>query len=145
MASKRKTPPTPLVEIRLKRVYDKPAASDGSRVLVDRLWPRGLTKRAAAIDVWAKELAPSHELRRWFGHTAHRYEEFQRRYTSELSGSVERGRRLLDELRDSTITLLYGAKDTRQNNAVVLVDWLQDIAKHSSLTGIELVNEGENE
>jgi uncharacterized protein YeaO (DUF488 family) len=107
-------------DIRLKRAYDPPAPEDGVRVLVDRLWPRGLRKTDAAIDRWLKDIAPSTELRRWFGHDPDRWDEFRRRYRHELSAHAE----LLDELRAlaraGTVTLVYAAKDERHNDAVVL-------------------------
>jgi uncharacterized protein YeaO (DUF488 family) len=111
-------------DFRLKRAYDPPSPEDGRRVLVDRLWPRGLRKADAAIDRWLKDIAPSVELRRWFGHDPSRWDEFQRRYRSELSGHVA----LLDELRaqarDVPVTLIYAARDDRHNHAVVLRDVL---------------------
>jgi uncharacterized protein YeaO (DUF488 family) len=112
------------LDVRLKRAYAPPAAGDGVRVLVDRLWPRGLRKADAAIDRWAKELAPSTELRRWFGHDPGRWDEFCRRYRSELSAHTD----LLDELRamarKGPLTLVYAARDEQHNDAVVLRDVL---------------------
>ena len=109
--------------IKLKRAYQAAEESDGVRVLVDSLWPRGVTKQRAAIDWWAKELAPSAELRRWFGHEPERFPEFKRRYTAELHGNVA-----LDKLRElvasQVVTLVYGAKDTEHNQAVVLAELL---------------------
>lgn len=106
--------------VRLKRAYESPAAGDGHRVLVDRLWPRGVKKADAAIDLWAKELAPSTELRKWFGHDPARWEEFRRRYSEE----IDKHRDELDRLRDvalkGVITLVYAAHDELHNDAVVL-------------------------
>ncbi len=106
-------------EIRLKRAYEKPSKADGTRVLVDRIWPRGISKDDAAVDHWLKEVAPSTELRKWFGHDAERWEEFRRRYREELQDNSA-----LDELRkiaeSGTTTLVYGAKDEEHNQAVVL-------------------------
>jgi uncharacterized protein YeaO (DUF488 family) len=106
--------------IQLKRVYEKPSQDDGFRVLVDRLWPRGLTKKKAAIDLWLKELAPSTELRKWFAHDPDKWKEFQTRYRKELRDKKP----LLDELRQRaaghTVTLAYGARDEEHNEAVVL-------------------------
>ncbi|MCC6238137.1 MAG: DUF488 domain-containing protein [Dehalococcoidia bacterium] len=113
--------------IAIKRVYDPPAAEDGQRVLVDRLWPRGISKARIQIDAWIRDLAPSTELRRWFNHDPARWEEFQRRYREELR-APERAA-LLDDLaaraRAQRVTLLYGARDTEHNEAVVLRDLLE--------------------
>lgn len=110
--------------IRLKRAYLPPAPEDGLRVLVDRLWPRGISKSDAKIDRWMKELAPSSELRRWFGHDPSRWDEFRRRYEAELSQRAD----LLDELRElaqnGPLTLVFGARDELHNQAVVLRDLL---------------------
>src|SRR3954453_21579028 len=112
------------LDIRLKRAYEPPAVTDGTRVLVDRLWPRGLTKKEAAIDRWLREIAPSTELRRWFGHDPGRWHEFQRRYAVELEHHGE----LMDELvrlaRQGTLTLIFGARDEEHNDAVVLRELL---------------------
>ncbi len=103
----------------LKRAYDAPSPSDGMRVLVDRLWPRGLAKAKAAIDLWLKEVGPSTELREWFGHDPARWEEFQHRYRAELKQNPA-----MDELRDLVskhhVTLVYSARDTEHNQALVL-------------------------
>jgi uncharacterized protein YeaO (DUF488 family) len=111
-------------DVRIKRAYDEPASEDGVRVLVDRLWPRGLKKQEAAIDQWLRELAPSDALRRWFGHAPDRWEEFRRRYLAELSFQPE----LVDELREKAwqgrLTLVYAARDELHNQAVVLRDLL---------------------
>ena len=107
-------------EVRIKRAYDPPTAEDGLRVLVDRLWPRGLKRDKAKVDLWLRDLAPSAELRRWFGHDAARWTEFQERYRAELAGNA-----VLDDLRTllrqgKPVTLLFAARDTEHNNAVVL-------------------------
>jgi uncharacterized protein YeaO (DUF488 family) len=106
--------------IRLKRAYESPAAEDGTRILVDRLWPRGVKKATAEIDMWAKDIAPSTELRQWFGHETDRWGEFRRRYVAEL----ERKTDLINELRalarNGPITLVFGAHDQMHNDAVVL-------------------------
>ena len=104
---------------RIKRVYEKPAATDGMRVLVDRLWPRGLKKTDAKIDLWLKDVAPSTELRRWFGHEPERFSEFKRRYNKELSKEAFAELRKLG--RGKTVTLLYGARDPEMNQAAVLL------------------------
>ena len=106
--------------IRLKRVYESASSEDGIRILVDRLWPRGLRKEDAAVDRWLKEIAPSTELRQWFGHDPVRWPEFRRRYTAELRQHTT----MLDEIRElakqGTVTLVFGAHDEQHNNAVVL-------------------------
>ncbi|HTK12533.1 MAG TPA: DUF488 domain-containing protein [Xanthobacteraceae bacterium] len=107
-------------EIRLKRVYQKPAASDGTRVLVDRLWPRGMKKENAAIDLWFKEIAPSTELRKWFGHDPDRWAEFRRRYMMELREHPERLAELRKLARSGPLTLVYAAHDELHNDAVVV-------------------------
>jgi uncharacterized protein YeaO (DUF488 family) len=108
---------------RIKRVYEKPSRSDGLRVLVDRLWPRGLKKADAAIDLWMKEVAPSTELRRWFGHDPERFTEFKRRYRKELSKDAFAELRSLG--RGKIVTLLYGARDPEMNQAAVLLALLR--------------------
>lgn len=106
--------------IRLKRAYEKPVPDDGTRVLIDRLWPRGVTKAEAAIDQWAKDLAPSTELRQWFGHDPRRWEEFRRRYAEELHQHADELERLRAMARKGPVTLVYGARDDEHNNAVVM-------------------------
>ncbi|HJQ62251.1 MAG TPA: DUF488 family protein [Burkholderiales bacterium] len=109
----------------LKRAYEAPSASDGMRVLVDRLWPRGLSKEQLAVDFWLKEAAPSDALRRWYGHQPSRWKSFAEKYRAELEQRADL-LRLLDELRRrGRVTLLYGARDTARNNAVVLQDVLE--------------------
>jgi uncharacterized protein YeaO (DUF488 family) len=104
--------------IKLKRVYEESAATDGTRVLVDRLWPRGLKKADAAIDRWMKDLAPSPELRRWFGHDPARWEEFRRRYSAEVRAHAELLQELRDLARSGPVTLLFAARDETHNEAV---------------------------
>ena len=113
------------VPIRLKRVYDPPSPSDGVRVLVDRLWPRGLKKEDAALDRWDRDIAPSNELRKEFGHDHSRWDEFKARYFAELDANPEPVKRLAREARKGTLTLLYAARDTEKNNAVALREYLQ--------------------
>ncbi|HVB61531.1 MAG TPA: DUF488 domain-containing protein [Ktedonobacteraceae bacterium] len=114
-------------EVAIKRVYEQPEADDGKRILVDRLWPRGLSKEKAQLTLWMKEIAPSDELRRWFGHDPEKYAEFRRRYEAELASSAAR-RDKLAELRalarEGHVTLVFAAHDTEHNNAVVLRDLL---------------------
>lgn len=107
-------------DIRIKRVYDKPNKQDGRRILVDRLWPRGLTKEKAKIDLWLKDIAPSPELRNWFGHDPDKWPEFEKRYLVELKRNREAVKLLKEELDKGTATLVYGAKDEEHNAAVVL-------------------------
>ena len=109
----------------VKRVYDPPAPGDGRRFLVDRLWPRGVKKEALKLDGWLKEVAPSDELRRWFGHDPAKWEEFQRRYFAELEAKPEAWRPLLEAARQGTVTLLFGARDEAHNNAVALKAFLE--------------------
>ena len=108
--------------IALKRVYDEPAPDDGTRVLVERLWPRGISKERAHIDLWLKEVAPSHELRTWFGHDPEKFVEFRRRYETELASGP--GQEALTRLRElakhGPVTLVFAARDTEHTNAVVL-------------------------
>ena len=113
------------MDVRLKRAYEPPAASDGYRVLIDRLWPRGVRRDEAQLDAWAKELAPSGELRRWFAHDPERFDEFRRRYTAELAAHEEKLRELRRRARNGTLTLVYGAHDKEHNDAVVLAGILR--------------------
>ncbi|MEJ5922220.1 DUF488 domain-containing protein [Bifidobacterium thermophilum] len=114
-------------DVRIRRVYEEPSADDGLRVLVDRLWPRGRSKQSAHVDVWIKDIAPSKELRTWFGHIPERFDEFASRYREELDANPEAVchlRELIDG--HPRVTLLYGAKDNERNNAVVLRKYLLD-------------------
>lgn len=113
-------------DVQLKRAYDPPAPDDGTRVLVDRLWPRGVRKSAAGIDHWLKEVAPSHELRRWFGHDPARWSEFRRRYEAELKQHPEALEELKALARQGRLTLVYSAHDAAHNQAVVLKELLGD-------------------
>ncbi len=106
--------------LRLKRVYEPPVRTDGRRILVDRLWPRGLSKEKAAIDEWLKDIAPSTELRRWFGHDPEKWREFQRRYRQELKTREELVREIAKLASRGPVTLVYGARDEEHNDAVVL-------------------------
>ncbi|MGA7748570.1 MAG: DUF488 domain-containing protein [Gallionella sp.] len=108
------------MKIRIKRVYVQPDKDDGRRILVDRLWPRGLTKEKASVDLWLKDIAPSTELRKWFGHDPKRWEEFKQKYLAELKGNSEQIRLLKQELGRGAVTLVYGAKDEEHNEAVVI-------------------------
>jgi uncharacterized protein YeaO (DUF488 family) len=115
--------------IRIKRAYDAAEAGDGRRFLVDRLWPRGVRKEALPLDGWLKDVAPGDELRRWFGHDPDRWPEFQRRYRAELDANADGWRPLLQAARAGDVTLVYGARDTDHNNAVVLRDYLTERLK----------------
>ena len=106
--------------IQLKRVYEKPSRKDGLRILVDRLWPRGLTKEHAAVNLWLKDLAPSTQLRKWFGHDPARWKEFQTRYRKELCQNKEAVELLKEKSKKHTVTLVYGARDEKHNEALVL-------------------------
>jgi len=114
-------------EISIKRIYEKPDSGDGYRILVDRLWPRGVSKEAAHIDEWAKELGPSDELRKWFGHVPEKFPEFSAKYKRELKSQTEALKRIRKFSNSKKICLLYGAKDEKHNQAVVLKSVLESI------------------
>lgn len=111
--------------VRIKRAYEPAEPGDGYRVLIDRLWPRGVAKDAAHLHEWARELAPSSDLRRWFGHDPERFDEFRRRYLDELAAHEEKVRELRKLARRRTVTLVYGARDETHNDAVVLADLIR--------------------
>ena len=111
--------------IQLKRVYEEPSPHDGYRVLVERLWPRGLTKARVAVDLWLKEVAPSPELRKWFGHDPARWEEFQERYRQELREKNDAVQLLRQKANEGTVTLVYAARDEEHNGARVLTRFFQ--------------------
>jgi uncharacterized protein YeaO (DUF488 family) len=111
--------------IRVKRAYEPASSKDGARFLVDRLWPRGLTKTDLKLDGWLKEAAPSDGLRRWFSHDPEKWVEFRRRYSAELDGKPETWQPILEAARKGPITLLFGAKDRAHNNAVALKSYLE--------------------
>ena len=113
------------MKIGLKRAYDLPAGSDGSRLLVDRLWPRGVSKQRLRLDGWLRGLAPSDELRRWFGHDPLKWEEFKRRYFRELEACPEEVAALRSRLEQGRVTLVYAASDEHYNNAVALKEYLE--------------------
>ena len=110
---------------KIKRTYDRPVRGDGRRILVERLWPRGMRKEALAADAWMKDVAPSTELRQWFGHQVKRWEGFQRRYRKELSANPDAWEPILNAAGRGTVTLLYSAHDVLHNGAVVLRDFLE--------------------
>ncbi|MBI4966180.1 MAG: DUF488 domain-containing protein [Desulfomonile tiedjei] len=111
--------------IRVKRVYDTPEDQDGYRVLVDRLWPRGIKKENARIDEWVKEISPSNELRKWYGHDPEKWEEFKRRYFMELRDHLETVEHLGKRASEATVTFLFSSKELRINNAVALKEYVE--------------------
>ena len=110
----------------VKRIYEPPASDDGQRVLVDRIWPRGVSKQHAALTLWLKDIAPSDDLREWFGHEPARWAEFQNRYRAELDGNSDAVAELRALLSEGRVTLLYGAHDEAHNNAVALAGYLRE-------------------
>lgn len=120
--------------LKMKRIYEEPSAEDGRRVLVDRVWPRGVSKEKAQLDEWMKAIAPSTDLRKWFGHRPERFAEFTERYERELGQSMERqeaANRLRDWEEEGTVTLVYAAKDEVHNHVVVLRDFINDNERES--------------
>jgi len=113
------------MKIRIKRVYEQPDKDDGVRILVDRLWPRGLTKEKAAVDLWLKEIAPSTELRKWFGHDPEKWKSFRGRYETEIRHNYDLVKVLKDKAKGRTLTLVYGARDQKHNEALVLKRFLE--------------------
>lgn len=113
--------------IKLKRIYEKYSEDDGYRILVDRLWPRGISKAGAHLDLWLKEIAPTTELRKWFGHDVAKWEEFKKKYLAELTSNPSL--KTLENLskREKVVTLLYGARDTEHNEALVIRDYLRSL------------------
>lgn len=122
---------TSKITFRVKRVYDPPARSDGCRLLVDRIWPRGLSKDSAALDGWIKEVGPSTELRKWFGHEPAKWDSFRKKYFKELDRRQEVIEELLDACSKRTVTLLFGAKESEHNNAVALKEYLEKYLESS--------------
>ncbi|MCL4479831.1 MAG: DUF488 domain-containing protein [Deltaproteobacteria bacterium] len=113
--------------VRIKRIYDKPSETDGFRILVDRLWPRGMSKKDAKVGLWLKEIAPGDNLRKWFGHDPEKWYEFKRRYFKELDSLTEKQDLLnviIEYSRKGAVTLLYAAKDEDHNNAVAIMEYL---------------------
>lgn len=113
--------------IRIKRVYEEAEEVDGCRILVDRLWARGLSKEKAKVDIWIKEIAPSTELRRWYGHDPNKWTEFKRRYNAELLANPENVEAILEEVQKGIVTFLYSSKEEQLNNAVVLKEYIESI------------------
>jgi uncharacterized protein YeaO (DUF488 family) len=118
--------------IQTRRIYEKPSSTDGYRVLVDRLWPRGLSKDKASLDLWLKEIAPSTSLRKWFNHNPDKFEEFKDRYVQELKSNTDTCNLLLDKAYNHTITLLYAARNKTCNHAIVLQEFLSSRVNTSS-------------
>ena len=116
------------MKIKIKRVYEKSEQADGTRILVDRLWPRGLSKDKAKIDFWAKDISPSTALRRWYGHDPDKWPEFKERYFKELNENPAAVKELLHYANRGTVTLVYSAKEHRLNNAVVLKEYVESRA-----------------
>ena len=109
----------------LKRIYDQPLAADGLRILVDRIWPRGMTKEEARVELWLKEIAPSTELRKWFAHDPAKFAEFSKQYIEEVQQNPEAAKIIADWHKHAKVTLLYGAKDEADNEAIVLQKYLK--------------------
>ncbi len=115
------------MNIQLKRAYDRPSQTDGKRILVDSIWPRGLSREKAKIDLWLKDIAPSKELRKWFGHDPNKWQGFQSSYFQELKNKLEQVNALIELIKQGPVTLVYAAKDTKYNNAVALKIFLQSM------------------
>ena len=129
------------MDVRVKRVYERAERSDGYRILIDRLWPRGISHDRAKLDAWEKDLAPSAELRTWFGHRPDRFEEFRRRYLEELRQQRPRLSELRRRARHGTVTLVFAAKDTEHNDAVVLREVIRR-GLPKDTTGLERARQG---
>lgn len=113
------------MSLTIKRIYEPVAPKDGFRILIDRIWPRGLSKASASVDLWLKTLAPSTKLRQWFGHDPEKWVQFRQRYFAELAGQAEAVDQVRKMAKRRRVTLLYGAKDTLHNNAVALMEYLE--------------------
>ena len=116
--------------IKIKRIYDAPTPDDGTRILVDRLWPRGLSKDKAKVDLWLKEIAPSNELRKWYAHDPKKWAEFRKKYFRELDVRKELANQIIQKTREGDVTLLYSSKEEKINNAVALKEY---IIKHGTV------------
>ncbi|MCB0454374.1 MAG: DUF488 domain-containing protein [Aequorivita sp.] len=115
-----------MIDIKIKRIYEDASKNDGFRILVDRIWPRGVSKKDAKLDEWMKEIAPSTELRKWFDHKEDRFAEFEKKYYKELENCPELIEELLKKAQEKRLTLLYGAKDETHNQAAVLKDFIEN-------------------
>ncbi len=111
--------------IKIKRIYEEPAQDDGFRILVDRLWPRGLSKGRAKVELWLKDIAPGDALRKWFAHEPEKWDEFRQRYFEELKGKKELVDLIIEKAQKRVVTLCYGAKDEKHNNAVALKEYIE--------------------
>ena len=111
--------------IKIKRIYDAPTPDDGFRILVDRLWPRGVSKEKAKVDLWLKEIAPSNELRKWYGHDPKKWAEFRKRYFSNLDTKRELVNQIVQKTKEGDVTLLYSSKEEKINNAVALKEYIE--------------------
>lgn len=119
-----------IVSIKIERIYDNPRGNNNSfRILVDRLWPRGLSKDKVKVDLWQKDIAPSNSLRKWFGHDEKKWDEFKRRYSKELDKNSDLANTIINKAKYGSITLLYGAKEEKFNNAVALKEYLEEKTK----------------
>lgn len=114
------------MNIKIKRVYEHPEKDDGTRILVDRLWPRGLTKKKASVDLWLKDISPSTELRKWFAHDPEKWKRFRARYQTEIRNNHDPIKVIKQKAREGTITLIYGARDENHNEALVLKQFLEN-------------------
>ncbi|MEA3366312.1 MAG: DUF488 family protein [Candidatus Hydrogenedentes bacterium] len=114
------------MDIRIRRLYHEATKNDGYRVLVDRVWPRGVSKQDAHLDAWNRDVAPTDDLRKWFGHDPDKWDEFKKQYKNELSANWEAVAPLLEKAREKRVTLVFGAKDKEHNNAVVLREFLEE-------------------
>ena len=121
------------IEIRVKRVYEEPEKSDGRRILVDRLWARGLSKEKAKVDVCVKEISPSTELRRWYGHDPNKWTEFKSRYAAELETNPGQVEEILGEIQAGIVTFLYSSKEEQLNNAVALKEYIESIIRDKAV------------
>lgn len=119
------------MQYRIKRIYDEIEQEDGFRVLVDGVWPRGMSKKQADIDLWLKDIAPSKELRQWFGHDPDKWQDFRKQYLDELKQNREKIRQLLDTAGNRNITLLFSARDREHNQAVVIREYLRRLKKNA--------------
>lgn len=115
--------------VKIKRIYEQPSDADGFRILVDRLWPRGIKKENARLDLWSKDIAPSSDLRKWYGHDPEKFEKFSTRYKAELDNNPEISAFLETIKAHDTVTLLFSAKDSEHNNAAVLAEWIKERTK----------------
>ena len=116
--------------IKIERIYNNPRGNKGFRILVDRLWPRGLSKDKVKVDLWQKDISPSNSLRKWFGHEDEKWNEFKRRYFKELDKNVDSVNQILDKVKEEgSVTLLYGSKEEKFNNAVALKEYLEEKIK----------------